>query len=151
MCGYLLHAPYWDLACNPGMYPDWELNCDPLVHKQHSIHWATPARASPTLFVVIYRILDYSINKVVKLSSHFNGQVFKSLLAGMRLNSVNSISYFNELIRVVFIWDLWMLWFLNNLSNHWGRGYSLQIFHTGEKTLLFLGANIFPSPPHCPC
>ena len=25
----LLHAPYWgqgDLACNPGMFPDWESN-----------------------------------------------------------------------------------------------------------------------------
>ena len=26
MCGYLLSAPNWDLACNPGMCPDWELN-----------------------------------------------------------------------------------------------------------------------------
>ena len=24
--GCLLCAPYWGLACNPGMYPDWELN-----------------------------------------------------------------------------------------------------------------------------
>ena len=26
VCGCLSHAPYWDLACNPGMYPDWESN-----------------------------------------------------------------------------------------------------------------------------
>ena len=30
-CGCLLSAPYWrpDLACNPGMCPDWELNRGP--------------------------------------------------------------------------------------------------------------------------
>ena len=27
-----------NLACNPGMFPDWELNGDPLVHSQLSIH-----------------------------------------------------------------------------------------------------------------
>ena len=25
--------PAGDLACNPGMCPDWELNCNPLVHR----------------------------------------------------------------------------------------------------------------------
>ena len=25
--------PTGDLACNPGMCPDWELNCDPLVRR----------------------------------------------------------------------------------------------------------------------
>ena len=29
MCGCLSSAPYWDLACNPGMCPDWELNQQP--------------------------------------------------------------------------------------------------------------------------
>ena len=31
MCGSLWLAPYWrpDLACNPGMIPDWELNWQP--------------------------------------------------------------------------------------------------------------------------
>ena len=24
MCGFLWRAPYWDLASNPGMCPDWE-------------------------------------------------------------------------------------------------------------------------------
>ena len=31
MCGCLLHAPTGDLACNPGMCPDWERTSDPLV------------------------------------------------------------------------------------------------------------------------
>ena len=31
-------APTGDLACNPGMCPDWEQTCDPLVCSQHSIH-----------------------------------------------------------------------------------------------------------------
>ena len=26
MCGCLSHAPYWDLAHNPGLCPDWESN-----------------------------------------------------------------------------------------------------------------------------
>ena len=26
VCGCLLHTPYWDLACHPGMCPDWESN-----------------------------------------------------------------------------------------------------------------------------
>ena len=26
MCGCSWHAPYWDLARNPGMCPDWESN-----------------------------------------------------------------------------------------------------------------------------
>ena len=31
MCDWLWHTPYWepDLACNPGMYPDWESNQRP--------------------------------------------------------------------------------------------------------------------------
>ena len=29
MCGCLLCAPCWDLAHNPGMCPDWELNWRP--------------------------------------------------------------------------------------------------------------------------
>ena len=39
-----LVTPTGDLAHNPDMCPDWEWNCDPLVHSL-SIHWATPARA----------------------------------------------------------------------------------------------------------
>ena len=29
MCGCLSHAPYWDMAYNPGMCPDWEYNLPP--------------------------------------------------------------------------------------------------------------------------
>ena len=32
--GCLLHTPKGDLAGNPGMGPDWELNSDPLVCRQ---------------------------------------------------------------------------------------------------------------------
>ena len=31
MCGCLSHAPTRDLAHNPGMCPDWELNWRPLI------------------------------------------------------------------------------------------------------------------------
>ena len=37
--------PTGDLFCNPGMYPDWELNQQLGFTGQRSIHWATPARA----------------------------------------------------------------------------------------------------------
>ena len=38
--------PTGDLACNPGMCPDWELNARPFAfNPQSSIHGATPARA----------------------------------------------------------------------------------------------------------
>ena len=41
--------PTGDLACNPGMCPDWESNQRPLgsfqFTGQHSVHWTTPARA----------------------------------------------------------------------------------------------------------
>ena len=33
MCGCLLCAPYWGLARNPGVCPDWESNWRPLVHR----------------------------------------------------------------------------------------------------------------------
>ena len=33
VCGCLSYAPTGDLACNPGMCPDWESNRDPLVHR----------------------------------------------------------------------------------------------------------------------
>ena len=33
MCGCLSRTSPGDLACNPGMCPDWELNSDPLVHR----------------------------------------------------------------------------------------------------------------------
>ena len=29
MCACLSPGPHWDLAQNPGMYPDWELNQQP--------------------------------------------------------------------------------------------------------------------------
>ena len=33
------HAPATgDLACNPGLCPDWELNRDPLVRSLRSVH-----------------------------------------------------------------------------------------------------------------
>ena len=38
-----------DLACNPGMCPDWESNQWHWFTGPHSIHWATPARACPAL------------------------------------------------------------------------------------------------------
>ena len=29
MCGCLSSSLYWDLDCNPGICPDWELNWQP--------------------------------------------------------------------------------------------------------------------------
>ena len=44
MCGCPSHAPPGDLACNPGLCPAWEPGTLWFAG-QHSIHWATPARA----------------------------------------------------------------------------------------------------------
>ena len=44
----LTWPPTRDLAHNPGMCPDWDLNWWPLG-SQCSIHWATPARTQLTL------------------------------------------------------------------------------------------------------
>ena len=33
MCGCLSHAPYWGLACNPGMCPDWESSWQPFAYQ----------------------------------------------------------------------------------------------------------------------
>ena len=44
--------PIRDLACNPGMCLDWELNWWLWFAGPHSIHWATPVRAQDTSFNV---------------------------------------------------------------------------------------------------
>ena len=43
--------PTRDLACNPGMCPDWERNQQPFGSQasQYSIHWATPAKDVKTI------------------------------------------------------------------------------------------------------
>ena len=41
----LVHPLTGDLAHNPGMRPDWELNKFNWFTGRHSLHWATPARA----------------------------------------------------------------------------------------------------------
>ena len=33
MCSYFSLTPAGDLACDPGMCPDWESNRDPLAHR----------------------------------------------------------------------------------------------------------------------
>ena len=43
--------PNGNLARNPGICPDWELNQRPLV--RHSIHWATPSRVRGLVFIHI--------------------------------------------------------------------------------------------------
>ena len=45
-CGCLLHAPYWGLACNPGICLRLGIKLATLLFAgQRSIRWATPARA----------------------------------------------------------------------------------------------------------
>ena len=47
-------APTGDLAWNPGICPDWELNQQPFGFAgQHSIYWATQARAISPIFKYI--------------------------------------------------------------------------------------------------
>ena len=44
--------PAGNLACNPGMFPDWESNWHSFQFMgQHSIHWATPARVHPFFLI----------------------------------------------------------------------------------------------------
>ena len=51
----LMCPPTGDLARNPGMCPDWESNQWTLWFTgQHSIHWATPARADRFFWKDLY-------------------------------------------------------------------------------------------------
>ena len=60
MCGYLLYAPHWGPGLQPRHVP-W-LGIEPATlcfAGQHSIHWATPARAGIHLFdwvAVVYSL-----------------------------------------------------------------------------------------------
>ena len=54
--GCLSHALNWGLDLNPGMCPDQE-GIQPATFwftGQHSIHWATPARAYACVYIYIY-------------------------------------------------------------------------------------------------
>ena len=53
-----------DLACNPGMCPDWESNQRPfgLQARSRSIHWATPDRAIEAflpLLKTVFELVDF--------------------------------------------------------------------------------------------
>ena len=47
-----------DLACNPGMCPDWGIELATLCFSgQRSIHWATPARAVIAVLIKVLRLI----------------------------------------------------------------------------------------------
>ena len=69
----LTHPPNGDLACNPGMYPDWELNQQPFGSQAsaqptephqpgHIKDFVIKTRALfvPTLYIIIYVIVNSS-------------------------------------------------------------------------------------------
>ena len=63
--------PTGDLACNPGMCPDWELN--------RSIHWATPARRHCCIFCGNSSHTHFLLDLLPKhlLHSHSNSSYLK--------------------------------------------------------------------------
>ena len=78
-----------DLACNPGMCPDWESNQQRFGSwaSQHSIHWATPARHF--LSLSIHSLIDRHLGC-------FHGLAFISNAAlnmGMRISCKISIIF----------------------------------------------------------
>ena len=61
LCGCPCVPPTGDLAYNPGLCPDWELNRQ-LFGSQagtHSIPWATPARAEVNTYFNIFESESY--------------------------------------------------------------------------------------------
>ena len=72
--------PAGDLACNPGMFPDWESNL--WFVGLHSIHWATPARAvhlSSLSDPLIHRLVQVSVSLSSVSSSNYSDLRRKSL------------------------------------------------------------------------
>ena len=59
MCGCLLWPPTGDLACNPGMCPDWELNQRPSV-SQASAQSTEPHQPGPVCPSLILYLCLYS-------------------------------------------------------------------------------------------
>ena len=47
----IVFPPAGDVACNAGMCPDWESNCDPLVHRPT----LNPPSYQPGQFLVLSR------------------------------------------------------------------------------------------------
>ena len=60
MCGHLLHTPYWGMAYNPGMGPDWELNSKPFG-SQAGTQLTEPHQPGPNTFIFI-TYLDQFLN-----------------------------------------------------------------------------------------
>ena len=59
MCGCLMCAPYWGPGLQPRHVPyAGNQTGNPLVYNQHSIHWATPARARNFIFKVYISLLQ---------------------------------------------------------------------------------------------
>ena len=64
MCGCLSHAPYWGPGPQPRHVPWLEIELVTLWFTgQHSIHWATPARATLETYIVLLTNVT-PINKV---------------------------------------------------------------------------------------
>ena len=63
--------PTGDLAHNPGLWPDWESDQQPFGFTgQHSIHWATPARAENMISKVSWR------NKCLRIAVKIKEKTF---------------------------------------------------------------------------
>ena len=50
-----------DLAYNPGMWPDWELNRRLWFAGNCSVHWATPARVKPAIFIQLSSFVLFAL------------------------------------------------------------------------------------------
>ena len=82
MCDYLSRTSTGDLACNPGMYPDWELNLRPFGSQAHA---QSTELYQPGLYIwilindwkgfpyfTIIKIFVFSFSTFVFLFSHLN-------------------------------------------------------------------------------
>ena len=67
MCGCFSRDPMGDLACNPGMCPDWELNQCPLVRRlalnplSHTSHSCSPFLLPTSSFQLIFIFSSLSL------------------------------------------------------------------------------------------
>ena len=76
MCGCLLHAPYWGPGLNPRHVPWLGIELATLGFAgQHSIHWATPARAIWLKFIMSWNLYIFAVE--------WHSTVVKSLSKGL--------------------------------------------------------------------
>ena len=102
MCGCLSHAGYWGPGLQPRHVP-W-LGIEPVTlwfSGQHSVHWATPARANDTILYCLFFL------KIVLLQL---SQFFSPLHSPLPCAFQHSLPLVH--VHELYIWVLWLVYIL---------------------------------------